>query len=636
MLWATNYTRLAPATLSVLFFAGHDYAPRCTLDGGKPISHWLQDRFVAAVRELAVRVRDAGDLFDETVIGWDSLNEPNPTYIGLDDIRQLPEKWKLRQGPMPSPAQSMKLGVGQSQRLQNWVFSSLGPKKAGEVIIDPEGATIWLGKDVPEPGEKWGWKRDASWPLGQCLWEAHGVWNSGTGEVLRPDHFKVSEGHDFVSKYWLPFWRKYASAIRGVHTEAIMFLQPPVFEPPPMELTAEDLGKRACVSCHFYDGLTLITKHWNWFNADALGLLRGKYSALIFALRFGPKAVRKAMRDQLGYLRDDTLLVLGRYPTLIGEIGVPFDLDKKRSYYGDAKGQGIGDYTDQTKALDASLNACDGTNLLSYTLWTYCADNTHKWGDGWNGEDLSIWSADDAKKSSGGREEDITASATTTLVSRPGSSKGNKAEDGQAVVVDSYNPASSQSPPSRSRLDELCNGTRSAPAFWRPYPIAIVGTPVSIDFDVRSSLFHLVVDIGTGRDKDGDNIEPPGEDVPTEVFLPLIHYAADEEHASAPSSSDGQTKRGAASHAVIEDPSIPPLSIDVHVSAGRWEVQGQVMRWYVPASARGKRHEIKVQRGKRARGGGLEPRAREDVVKAIGEKSAWEKWEKCLEACSIM
>ena len=32
---------------------------------------------------------------------------------------------------------------------------------------------------------------------------------------------------------------------------------------------------------------------------------------------------------------------------------------------------------------------------VSATLWNYCADNTHARGDGWNGEDLSIFCLDE-------------------------------------------------------------------------------------------------------------------------------------------------------------------------------------------------------------------------------------------------
>ncbi len=69
-------------------------------------------------------------------------------------------------------------------------------------------------------------------------------------------------------------------------------------------------------------------------------------------------------------------------------------MDAKRSYDFINKGKFAGDYSRQEKALDG-LNAADGLNSLSYTIWTYCPDSLHKWGDGWNVEDLSLWSEDD-------------------------------------------------------------------------------------------------------------------------------------------------------------------------------------------------------------------------------------------------
>ena len=122
------------------------------------------------------------------------------------------------------------------------------------------------------------------------------------------------------------------------------------------------------------------------------------------------------MRAQLGMLKQDGLEKMGEFPTMMGkftspsqpfkpirilrfypswlafpntgEIGIPYDLDKKKAYKD-------GDYSNQIKAMDASLNACDGENMLNYTLWTYCPSNSHQWGDLWNGKDLSLWSADD-------------------------------------------------------------------------------------------------------------------------------------------------------------------------------------------------------------------------------------------------
>jgi hypothetical protein len=640
MLWATNYCRLAPATLSVLFFASHDYAPRCRIDG-KPLSEWLQDHFLAACRELAIKIRDAGDLFEDCVIGWDSLNEPNPTYVGLEDIRVIPQKWQLRQGPVPTPAQSMQLGIGKEQKVENWRFTSLGPKRNGSVTISPNGASVWLSpeEDAIQGGSKWGWKRDSDWPLGRCVWAAHGLWDVDTGEVLKHDYFLSYQDQrrvDFISDYWLPFWRKYKAAIRPIHKEAIMFVQPPVFEPPPSEMVTE-LDDRACLSCHFYDGLTLVTKHWNWYNADAVGLLRGKYASLPLALRFGAKAVRKVIRDQIGYLRGDTLDVLGQYPTLIGEIGIPFDLDNKKAYYGDSKGNGKGDYSAQTAALDASLNGCDGKNVCSYTMWTYCPDHTHKWGDGWNGEDLSIWSQDDVDKQAladswvasdfgPGDAQTIVGSARSSL------DKPDLEATGSSAVL--TKGAGEISP---KALIGLYSGLRSAGAVSRPYPMATVGTPLEIDFDIKTSLFKYTVEVSA---EDVGNA-----DVATEIYVPLIHYAADDELAQKCGRADIRRRRpaltGASSSSppsgvsqlpslasffgdddkatsagslsspssirrdLLSDPRLPSLALEVKVSSGRYEVQGQTLKWYLAggAGSRGKQ-TIEIKR----KGGAIKPK----------------------------
>lgn len=69
-----------------------------------------------------------------------------------------------------------------------------------------------------------------------------------------------------------------------------------------------------------------MTKHWNWFNADALGLIRGKYWTVLQAVKVGDSAIKAMMQDELSTFAKDTKECLGDYPTLIGEIGCPYDM----------------------------------------------------------------------------------------------------------------------------------------------------------------------------------------------------------------------------------------------------------------------------------------------------------------------
>jgi len=75
---------------------------------------------------------------------------------------------------------------------------------------------------------------------------------------------------------------------------------------------------------------------------------------------------------------------MGGIPTLLGEFGLAFDINKRRAF-------SSGDYSIHEEALSMYYDAVDA-NLLHSTIWNYTADNTNKTGDGWNDEDLSIFS----------------------------------------------------------------------------------------------------------------------------------------------------------------------------------------------------------------------------------------------------
>jgi len=150
-------------------------------------------------------------------------------------------------------------------------------------------------------------------------------------------------------------------------------------------------------------------------------------------------------------VKQEALTKMGGLPTLIGEVGIPFDLNDRKAYQN-------GDFSAQEKALHRDLTALDD-NLLSYTLWNYTSDNNNAHGDLWNDEDLSIFSRDQ------------------------------------------------QSDPA-----DINSGGRGLRALLRPYPIKTAGTPLKLEFDLRSA--HFIFEF------EGD----PGIDAPTELYLPGYQY----------------------------------------------------------------------------------------------------------------
>ena len=266
MIWATNYTRMACQMIFTLFFAGRDFAPKAILDG-KNIQEYLQEHFIEACRYLARRIQEAGDLENDTVIGWESINEPNRGLVGWQDLTVIPAEQKLQKGPSPTAWQGILMASGRACEMDTWDFGGLGPYKSGTELIDPKGETVWLSADFDD--SFYGWKRDPGWKLGECIWAQHGIWDPSTDQLLEKDYFAkhpVSGGkltYDlFTNTYFMEHYRQFRKAIKSVHSDAIMFCQPPVMEIPPSLKGTEDDDPNMVFAPHFYDGITLVMKKW--------------------------------------------------------------------------------------------------------------------------------------------------------------------------------------------------------------------------------------------------------------------------------------------------------------------------------------------------------------------------------------
>ena len=506
MMWPTNYTRLATETTFTLFYAGRDFAPNAIIDGVN-IETYLQDHFIGACAYLAQAIHDAGDLEDVCVIGWETMNEPHRGLVGWEDIDVLPEALKMRKGTMPTPWQSLLSGAGRAVEVDTWDFGSFGPYKSGRKLVDPEGAAAWLGTDFDDT--QYGWKRDPGWRLGECLWAQNGVWDPKEDRLLQKDYFskvpKTGAKLDYVAftnTYFMDHYRKFRDRLRAIHKDCMILLQSAVLEIPPQIANTPDDDKRVIFASHYYDGLTLLNKHWNkFYNFDIFGFMRGKYSAPVFAVKVGETAIRNSFRDQLDGIRVEGIAHLGEHPTLFTEIGIPYDMDDHYAYK-------TGNYSSQVAALDANHFALEGSGAQGYTLWTYVASNNHKWGDNWNGEDLSIFSVDDSLPQASSALPSTNAStmsldkASTSSTIDPANLKHHL----KAPRISSRSSSDGEGPHNP--------GIRAAEAFIRPSPIATVGEVFKYGFDLKNCVFtfSLKADKSTS------------EDLYTEMYLPDFHF----------------------------------------------------------------------------------------------------------------
>ena len=123
MVWPTNYTKLASATMFTLFFGGNDFAPRTTV-AGEPVQEFLQRHYINAIKQVALRLKGLPH-----VVGYDTMNEPSPGFIGWDDLNA--HNGLLQVGDSPTPFQAMVLGAGIPQEIEIWDTGLRGIRPVG-------------------------------------------------------------------------------------------------------------------------------------------------------------------------------------------------------------------------------------------------------------------------------------------------------------------------------------------------------------------------------------------------------------------------------------------------------------------------------------------------------------------------
>ncbi len=362
MCWPQNSHRFAAATMFTLFFGGNDFAPHCSIDG-QPVQEYMQTSYINAIKQVARRLKGL-----DHVIGYDCLNEPNPGFVGVNDLSTpVQVGGQCMPGLQIAPFDAIVSAAGFSRTVKVAELRKLGVKITGETTINPDEVTCWL------PGR-------------EDIWLKEGIWEikNKNPVLLRPYYFSSVNGDvEFFRDYLRPFINRYAHEIREIHPGTLIFIEGEPFHPETMEWGSND-ARNVVNASHWYDAIMLLTKKFpTLYNYDVMA------QKFVFTRR----RIKAMYNRQLTQIKEASNRM--GTPTLIGEFGIPFDMNNKKAYR-------IGDFSRQIEALTMSYNVLDSL-LLSATLWNYTADNTNQWGDQWNLEDFSIFSRDQLSDNDGGR-----------------------------------------------------------------------------------------------------------------------------------------------------------------------------------------------------------------------------------------
>jgi len=402
------------------------------------------------------------------VLGFDSLNEPNLGMAGWPDLAV--GSLFLRQGPSPTWFESLRLGEGFEASVA-YYNPSLVP--AGRVTLNTTHVRAW--------------KRGCG-----CVWRQHGVWDIVDDKpvLLKRDYFKwrVQGGQrvpvDLARDYFVPFALCFKAAInkavkaRGGARLLVFLDRDTSFEDASIGLCPTGKCRHALAHALAAHSLTLLitgtvlgndpaaadgfvwAPHWY----DLVPIVMKSFRSWVGVARdqgWGMPVVFGNSNLVREYCRQLRLLHAGGaalgngkgVPTLVGELGIPFDMNEGEAYR-------TGDFSLQISAMDTTMQALDMA-LLSGVLWNYTPDNTNKHGDGWNGEDLSIFSRDQVAP---GQESDLFA------------------------------------------------GGRALAAIVRPYAARCAGIPLRMHFDLASRRFCLRFE------------HDPAITSPTLIFVPFYQY----------------------------------------------------------------------------------------------------------------
>ena len=371
MSWGSNHRLPANGIMWTLFWSGRLFTPHFQVEG-RNVQDFLQGRYLGAMDQVAARLAHMPH-----VLGFDSLNEPGIgwmtaplSYRHLAPSPEHPERPRV--GPALAPIDSLAIAQGASVTAPLLTRAPDGrAAPTGTATLNPRGVRIW---------------RDGA----DCPFERAGAYRmaGGAAQPLNEDFFRLSSGRplSLADDAFAPFFAAVAKTIRRRQPAWSVFVEMDAFARAGGRHFPAALPERSVNAGHWYDAATLYLKRFDpTDHFDAGSGARERDAGTI-----GARYVR-----QLGDLAAEARAFPGGAPTLIGEFGVPFDLDDGAAFAAWAAGERDGIWDSHALALALTYDAMDELGLHA-TQWNYTASNRNdpRIGDRWNQEDLSIFSRD--------------------------------------------------------------------------------------------------------------------------------------------------------------------------------------------------------------------------------------------------
>ena len=386
--WVRNYRMPANAVMWTLFWAGEHVTPQFRIDGVN-VQEYLQRHLLGAMAQVARRVKDMPH-----VMGFDSMNEPGVGWLGqalspvmVNGVRSLGAL--PLPGPVWSPLEALAVARGVPTKLLVRPSLSAPHEPVTSEVINPNAISIWK----------------AGHP---CPFEQAGIYVYKQGHLvaLRETAFSHTDGRAFsISEdAYGPFFHRVAQTLRAISPRWMLFAEMDPFGALSGRSFPQHMPTQSVNTSHWYDLGLVARKHFD--PQLSVDLLTGERAE-------GLAAIGARFQRQLSAVKALASATPGGSPTLIGEFGIPYDLDHGAAYKAfaqlkanQAQGHAPIDVTavavrqeeiwsTQTQILSLMYDALDALHL-SATQWNYTASNRNaaRFGDNWNQEDLSIFSLD--------------------------------------------------------------------------------------------------------------------------------------------------------------------------------------------------------------------------------------------------